>query len=167
MTAKDRATGKEQKVRIESSSGLSDAEIDRMVRDAEKHASEDETRREAAEARNHLDSLVYQVEKDSGEWGDKVAEETRGRLDAALERGRKALKGDDTAEINEARDELMQAFSAAGQEVYQQQAAEAAAESEAAGDGDAEPGESTASAGEEEGDEDVVEADYEIVDESK
>ena len=78
VTAKDRATSKEQKVRIEASSGLSDNEIDRMVRDAEKHASDDESRREAAEARNHLDSLVYQVEKDSGEWGDKVSEDTRG-----------------------------------------------------------------------------------------
>ena len=160
VTAKDRATSKEQKVRIEASGGLSDNEIDRMVRDAEKHASEDDERREAAEARNQLDSLVYQVEKDSGEWGDKVSEDTRG----ALERGRTALKGDDTAEINEARDELMQAFSAAGQEVYQQQAAEAAEEEEASGGDDAEP---TESAAEEEGDEDVVEADYEIVEEEK
>ena len=103
VTAKDRATGKEQKVRIEASGGLSDNEIDRMVKDAERHASEDEQRREAAEARNQLDSLVYQVEKDAGEWGDKVSEETRGRLDEALERGRTALRGDDTAEINEAR----------------------------------------------------------------
>ncbi|MDE2794105.1 MAG: molecular chaperone DnaK, partial [Gemmatimonadota bacterium] len=107
---------------------------------------------------------VYQVEKDSGEWGDKVSEDTRSRLDAALERGRTALKGDDTAEINEARDELMQAFSAAGQEVYQQQAAEAAAESGEGGDDDAE---TAGSADEEEGDEDVVEADYEIVEEEK
>ena len=159
VTAKDRATGKEQKVRIEASGGLSDNEIDRMVKDAEKHAADDEQRREAAEARNHLDSLVYQVEKDSGEWGDKVSEDTRGRLDAALERGKAALKGDDTGEINEARDELMQAFSAAGQEVYQAQAAEAATESEASADDDT-PSPPA-------GDEDVVEADYEIVEEER
>ena len=79
-----------------------------MVKDAEAHAAEDETRRESVEARNHLDSLVYQVERDSGEWGDKVSTDTKGRLDAALERGKEALKGDDTGEINEARDELMQ-----------------------------------------------------------
>ncbi len=162
VAAKDRATSKEQKVRIEASSGLSDAEIDKMVTDAEAHAAEDESRREAAEARNQLDSLVYQVEKDGGEWGDKVSEETRGRLDAALERGRNALKGDDTGEINEARDELMQAFSAAGQEMYQSQAAEAAAAEQDAG---TDAGDAGADEEDAEGDEDVVEADYEIVEE--
>ena len=165
VSAKDRATGKEQKVRIEASSGLSDAEIDKMVTDAEAHAADDDTRREQAEARNHLDSLVYQVEKDTDEWGDKVSADTKGRLDAALDRGKTALKGKDTAEINKARDELMQAFSAAGQEMYQAQAAESAADGEAAGP---ETGETGGAAPESEGavdGEDVVEADYEIVDE--
>ena len=160
VTAKDRATSKEQKVRIEASSGLSDAEIDKMVRDAEAHAAEDESRRESADARNTLDSLVYQVEKDAGEWGDKVSAGTKERLDAALERGKTALKGDDTAEINEARDELMQSFSAAGQEMYQAQAAEATAEDDDAGDSAPEADGATE-------EEDVVEADYEIVDEEK
>ncbi len=164
VTARDRATGKEQKVRIEASSGLSDTEIDKMVKDAEAHAAEDESRREAAEARNQLDSLVYQVEKDAGEWGDKVSADTRGRLDAAVERGKTALKGDDTAEINEARDELMQAFSAAGQEMYQAQAAEAATDEDAVGD---EGGEAGADDEGSEGEEDVVEADYEIVEEER
>ena len=160
VTAKDRATSKEQKVRIEASSGLSDAEIDKMVDDAEAHAAEDESRREAADARNTLDSLVYQVEKDAGEWGDKVSAGTKERLDAALERGKTALKGDDTAEINEARDELMQSFSAAGQEMYQAQAAEATEEEEDAGESAPEADGATE-------EEDVVEADYEIVDEEK
>ena len=160
VTAKDRATSKEQKVRIEASSGLSDAEIDKMVDDAKAHAAEDESRREAADARNTLDSLVYQVEKDAGEWGDKVSAGTKERLDAALERGKTALKGDDTAEINEARDELMQSFSAAGQEMYQAQAAEATAEDDDAGDSAPEADGATE-------EEDVVEADYEIVDEEK
>ena len=160
VTAKDRATSKEQKVRIEASSGLSDAEIDKMVRDAEAHAAEDESRRESADARNTLDSLVYQVEKDAGEWGDKVSAGTKERLDAALERGKTALKGDDTAEINEARDELMQSFSAAGQEMYQAQAAEAPAEGDDAGESAPEADGATE-------EEDVVEADYEIVDEGK
>ena len=160
VTAKDRATSKEQKVRIEASSGLSDAEIDKMVDDAEAHAAEDESRREAADARNTLDSLVYQVEKDAGEWGDKVSAGTKERLDAALERGKTALKGDDTAEINEARDELMQSFSAAGQEMYQAQAAEATEEEDDAGESAPEADGATE-------EEDVVEADYEIVDEEK
>jgi molecular chaperone DnaK len=181
VQAKDRATGKEQKVRIEASSGLSDAEIDKMVEDAEQHAQEDEERRDKVEARNQLDSLVYQVEKDSGEWGEKVGDETKQRLDDALSKAKETLKGDDPQAMNTARDELMQAFSAAGQEMYQAQAAEAGAEGMGAegmgaeGMG-AEPGgagfqadgadaQATADASTE--DEDVVEADYEIVDEEK
>ena len=165
VTAKDRATAKEQKVRIEASSGLSDAEIDNMVKDAEAHAADDETRREAVEARNHLDSLVYQVEKDSGEWGDKVSDDSRARLNEALEKGKEALKGDDTAAINEARDELMQAFSAAGQEMYQAQAQEAEAAAETTDEASGEQEVTAEEEGEEE--EEVVEADYEIVEEEK
>lgn len=170
VTAKDRATAKEQKVRIEASSGLSDAEIDRMVRDAEANKAEDEKRREAVEARNSLDTLVYQVEKDTGEWGDKVSADTKERLDAALERGKEALKGGESAEMNEARDALMQAFTAAGQEMYQAQAAEAAASGDGAeaGDGAADgDGDAGGEAAGDEGEDDVVEADYEIVDEKR
>ena len=166
VSAKDRATGKEQKIRIEASSGLSDAEIDRMVRDAEKHAREDEEQKEKIEARNHLDSLVYQVEKDTGEWGDKVGEGTRERLDEALSKAKDALKGDDLATLNSARDELMQAFSAAGQEMYQAQAAEAGAAEDAAG-GDAGDGTGDATGNGTAEDDDVMEADYEIVDEER
>ncbi len=107
------------------------------------------------------------MEKDTGEWGDQVSEGTRERLTQATEAAKEALKGDDLATINSARDELMQAFSAAGQEMYQAQADEASA-------GDAEEAEASSdepagAAAEEEAasDEDVVEADYEIVDEEK
>ena len=164
VSAQDRATGKEQKIRIEASSGLTDAEIDRMVKDAESHASEDAERRSKVESRNQLDPLVYQVEKDSAEWGDKVSEASQERLKEATDAAKEALKGDDLDTINAARDELMQAFSAAGQEMYQAQAAEAEAESGA----EAEAGvdDQTAEVAEEE-DEDVVEADYEIVEEEK
>jgi molecular chaperone DnaK len=158
VTAKDKATGKEQKIRIEASGGLSEQEIDKMVKDAESHASEDKTRKEKVEARNQLDSLVYQVEKDVGEWGDKVQADTKQRIDAAVERAKKALKQDDLSEINGARDELMQAFSAAGQQMYQAEQEKAAA-SEPAGAEAAQPAEPV--------EEDVVEADYEIVEEEK
>ena len=168
VSAKDRTTGKEQKIRIEASSGLSDGEIDKMVKDAEAHATEDEERRAKVEARNQLDSLVYQVEKDSGEWGDKVSEGTQERLKEAVEKGKDALKGDDTGTINQARDELMQAFSAAGQEMYQAQAADAGSAGEDMPDmedmGTAEDSVDEETPGEDEG---VVEADYEIVDEKK
>jgi molecular chaperone DnaK len=159
VSAKDRATGKEQSIRIEASSGLSESEIDKMVQDAEAHRDEDEARRQKVEARNQLDSLVYQVEKDSAEWGDKVGEEFKTRLATAQEEAKQALKGDDAERMNSARDELMQAFSAAGQQVYQAQAAEAGA-----AEGGPTVEEEPAAAGE---DEEVVEADYEIVDEEK
>ena len=163
VSAKDRSTGKEQQIRIEASSGLSDAEIDRMVEDAESHAAEDEEIRGKVEARNQLDSLVYQVQKDTEEWGDSVSEDTKERLDRALDSAREALKTDDNVEImNSARDELMQNFSAAGQEMYQSQAANAEAATE--GDG---PGTEEASASPDPNDEDALEADYEIVDEEQ
>ncbi len=164
VTAKDRATSKEQKVRIEASSDLSEAEIERMVNAAEAHKAEDEQRREEVEARNNLDTLVFQVEKDTAEWGDQVSAETRERLNSALERGKQALKGKNTSEINEARDALMQAFSAAGQEMYQAQAASAGAAA------DAEPeaaGDAAEDAAADDVEDDVVEADYEIVDERR
>jgi molecular chaperone DnaK len=163
VSAKDNATGKEQKIRIEASSGLTDAEIDKMVKDAEANAQEDEDRRQKVEARNQLDSLVYQVEKDSAEWGDKVSAETQQRLGAAMDTAKEALKGDDAERLNSARDELMQAFSAAGQEMYQAQAAEAEAAPTA--DVEEDGAEATADEAASEDDEGVVEADYEIVEE--
>jgi molecular chaperone DnaK len=165
VSAKDRATGKEQKIRIEASSGLSEGEIDQMVKDAEAHSSEDKQRKEKVEARNQLDTLVYQVEKDTAEWGDKVAGDVKERLDAALERGRKALKQDELGELNSAKDELMQAFSAAGQQFYQAQAAEQPAGGpDMGGAPSGEPMSEPAAAA---ADDDVVEADYEIVDDKK
>jgi len=158
VSAKDRATSKEQKIRIEASSGLSDAEIERMVKDAEAHADEDAARRDQVEAKNQLDSLIYRVEKDLAEWGDKLSSASKDRVDQALAAGKEALKGDDAAAMNSARDELNQAFSAAGAEMYQAQAEEAQAAAE-----DAEP--QTEEEAQADDDEEVVEADYEIVDE--
>ena len=157
VSAKDRATGKEQKIRIEASSGLSDADIERMVKDAEAHAAEDEERKKSVEARNNLDSLVYQVEKDSKEWGDKVPSTEKERLDRAVESAKDALKGADTSRMNSARDELMQAFSAAGQIVYQAQAA--------AGESDGPRVQEEQPAGG--GDDGVVDADFEVVEDDK
>jgi len=163
VSAKDRATGKEQKIRIEASSGLSESEIDKMVKDAESHADEDKTRKEKIEARNQLDSLVYQVEKDTADWGDKITGDAKTELESAIERGKKALKQDDLAELQSSRDQLMQAFSAAGQQFYQSQAGEQAAAGAEAGSADADAETAGATAA----DEDVVEADYEIVDDEK
>ncbi len=157
VTAKDKATGKEQKIRIESSSGLSDGDIDKMVKDAEKNAAEDKARREEIDTRNRLDSQTYEVEKNVKEWGDKVPSELKTRIDTAIEEARKALRGDDLAAIRSAQEELSRAYSEAGQAFYQQQAASAGAEAPA--DGAAPTSEAKA--------EEVAEADYEIVDEKK
>ncbi len=161
VSAKDRATGKEQSIRIEATSGLSQDEIERMVTEAEEHATEDKGARELVEVRNKLDTLIYRVEKDSAEWGDKLDEESKKRLEEAVEGAKKALKeSQDAQALNRAHDELMQAFSAAGQKLYEAQAAAAGAGTGAAAgaegsrpEGEAEP--------------EVVEADYEIVEEDK
>jgi molecular chaperone DnaK len=135
------------------------------VKDAEKNAEEDKKRREEIETRNRLDSMTYEVEKNSKEWADKLPAELKTKLDSAVERARKALRGDDLAEIRAAQEELSKSFNEAGQSFYaQSQAAEGAA----AGGG---PG-SQGPTGEAGGDgakpaDDVVEADYEIVDEAK
>ena len=169
VSAKDRATGKEQKIRIEASSGLSESEIERMVRDAESHAGEDKARREQVEARNRLDSMVYEVEKNKKEWEDKLDASTKQSLDDALERGRKALKQDDVNEVRSATEALQAAYSAAGAQIY-------AAQQQAAGPDAGFSGGATAGAGFEgdatpraggAGDDDVIEADYEIVDDKK
>jgi molecular chaperone DnaK len=161
VTAKDKATGKEQKIRIEASSGLSEGEIDRMVKDAEKNAAEDKKQREAIDARNRLDSMTYEVEKNVKEWGDKVTPDTKAKVDAAVERARKALRGDDMNEIRAAQEELTKVFSEAGQAFYQQQGQ--AAQPEAGQPAGAAPGADGAAKPAD----DVVEADYEIVDDKK
>jgi molecular chaperone DnaK len=160
VTARDKTTGKEQKIRIEASSGLSDAEVDRMVKAAEQHAQDDKTRREEIEARNQLDSLVYRVEKDSKEWSDRLPADARTRLEAALEGGREALRSGDSGNIRRALDELNTAYSAAGASLYQAAGAgqSTGGPAEEAGAGpQAEPAPA----------DDVVDADYEIVDEKK
>ena len=157
VAARDKASGKEQKIRIEASSGLSDAEIDRMVKDAEKNAVEDKRKREEIDTRNRLDTLAYQVEKESKEWSDKIPAEVKARLDAAVERARKAHRGDDMTEIKAALEELTASFQAAGQAGYAAQAApapEAGAPGADAASGDAKK-------------DDVAEADFEIVDDKK
>jgi molecular chaperone DnaK len=157
VAARDKATGKEQKIRIEASSGLSDAEVERMVKDAEKNATEDKRKREEIDTRNRLDTLAYQVEKESKEWADKVPADVKSRLDAAVERARKAHRGEDMTEIKAALEELNTAFQAAGQAVYAAQQSAPA---------DAPPAEGAAADGNGKKD-DVVEADFEIVDEKK
>jgi molecular chaperone DnaK len=163
VTAKDKATGKEQKIRIEASSGLSDAEIKKMTSDAEAHAAEDKAKRDQIDARNKLDSLTYEVDKNSKEWSDRLSAELKGKLESAVDRARKALRGEDMAEISAARTELEKAYSEAGQSLYAQgqQSAGEEATAHAAHESAADNPKGTDPKNE------AVEADYEIVDDTK
>ncbi len=167
VAAKDKTTGKEQKIRIEASSGLTEGEIDRMVKDAEKNATEDKKRREEIDTRNRLDTMTYEVEKNSKEWSDRLAGDHKSKLEAAVERSRKALRGDDMTEIRSAQEELTKVYGEAGASLYAQNQSsstpdEAGAPGGTAGEPGAQPAGATAGKAD-----DVVEADYEIVDDEK
>ena len=107
VNAKDLGTGKEQSIKITASSGLSEAEIQKLVREAEAHAEEDKRRKELIETRNHADSLVYSVEKNVKEFGDKVDAAEKTKIEEAITKTKKALEGDDIDAIKKAQDELM------------------------------------------------------------
>jgi len=168
VSAKDKATGKEQKIRIEASSGLADKDIDKMVKDAEAHAAEDKKRRDVIEQRNRLDNMVYQVTKESKYWVDKLEAGLKSRLDAAIQAAQQALRSGNADEISKALDELQQAYSAAGASLYAASRGAGAAEGAAeGGEGAAKGGEGAAKGGEAKKDEKVVDADYEIMDDDK
>jgi molecular chaperone DnaK len=118
VTARDKGTGKEQTIRIESSGGLSKEQIERMKRDAEAHAAEDKQRRELAEARNTADQRVYQLEKLLDEHKDKLSESDRSAVQAAISKVNEVRKGEDVAAINRAIDELQRASQAMAEHLY-------------------------------------------------
>ncbi len=161
VSAKDMATGKEQSIRIEASSGLSEQEIDKMVNNAKEHAADDKKRRELIDARNSGDQLVYQTEKNLKEYGDKVDADTKGKIEAAVGRLKEALKSENLQEIKSATDALNQVWSEASSAMYQQSGAQEGGQPSDNGAG------AEASAGSQEGGEKVEEADYEVVDDDK
>jgi len=143
VSAKDKATGKEQAIRIQASSGLSDADIDQMVKDAEAHADEDKKRRETVEVRNSAEALVHSTEKTLSETGDKVDQDTKTTIEAAIAEVKTALEGDDAEAIKSKAEELAQASMKLGEAMYAASqaeqanadaAADAASDSTAAGD---------------------------------
>jgi molecular chaperone DnaK len=123
VTARDRATGKEQKVTITASTNLNKSEIDRMVDEARQHESDDRKRRELIEARNAADTLAYQTEKTLTELGAQVAAAEREKIEKSLHSLRDAMKGEDTAQIRRLHDELQNAYHALGQQLHAHQAA--------------------------------------------
>jgi molecular chaperone DnaK len=153
VSAKDLGTGKEQSIKITASSGLSEEEIEELIKDAELHAEEDKKNRELVDARNMADSLIYSTEKSIKELGDKLDESTKEDINRAIENLRKAMEGEDTEEIKRLTDELTQASHKLAETMY----AKAAEQQAQAGAGGAE------STGEASKDEDVVDADFEEV----
>ncbi|MCA6118335.1 molecular chaperone DnaK [Bradyrhizobium sp. WSM 1738] len=133
VSAKDKATGKEQQIRIQASGGLSESDIEKMVKDAEANAAEDKKRREAVDAKNHADALVHSTEKALAEHGSKVAESERRAIEDAVSDLKEALKGDDAEAIKAKTNTLAQASMKLGEAMYKQQA-EADAKKDAAKD---------------------------------
>jgi molecular chaperone DnaK len=124
VTALDKATGKEQKVTITASTNLSQNEIDRMVKDARDHESDDRKHRELVEARNNADSLAYQTEKTLGELGEKVPANERQNIETKINELREAINGESIETIRQLTEELQNAFHALSQQVYAQQQAQ-------------------------------------------
>jgi molecular chaperone DnaK len=155
VSARDKATGKEQQIRIQASGGLSDADIERMVREAESNAAADKRKREMVESRNQAEALVHQVEKNLSEHGARMPPADKGEAEAAVAAAKSAMTGDDVAALKQATERLSAAAMKIGEHVYK---AEAAA---AAGPGAA-PGAQSAPGGD-----NVVDAEFEELDESK
>lgn len=156
VSAKDMGTGKEQTIKITSSSGLSDEEIEKMVKDAELHADDDKKKRELIEAKNQADSLVYSTEKSLKDNADKVDDETKAAIESALEELKKVMEGDDVEAINKAVEVLSQASHKLAEAMYAEAQADAGAAGEEAGATE-EPA----------ADDDVVDAEFEEVDDEK
>jgi molecular chaperone DnaK len=158
VSAKDKATAKEQSIQITASSGLSKEEIDSLVKDAEMHAEEDKKKRDLVEARNSADALIYSTEKSIKDLGDKVDSGTKSKVEQSIAALRKAMEGEDTAEIKRLSQELTQASHKLAEAMYQQ-----ASQSEQQAEAGAETNSQTTGGGAGAADEDVVDADFEEV----
>jgi molecular chaperone DnaK len=158
VSAKDMATSKEQSIQITASSGLSKEEIDKLVKDAELHADDDKKKKELVEARNHADTLIYSTEKSLKDLGDKVDADTRSKIETASAALKKAMEGEDVAEIQRLSEELTQASHKVAEAMYKQASEAGAAPGAEAGADAAGAGAGAAAA-----DDDVVDADFEEV----
>ena len=165
VSAKDLGTGKQQKITITASSGLSEEEVKQMVSDAERHAEEDKQRREAVETKNMAENVVYQTEKMLAEHGDKVDAAKKAPVEEAIEALKGALSGNDTAEIKSKMDALNQAMQAISQEMYAQAQSSGGSAGAEAGASPTEEGQGSAEGGKADDKDGVIDADFEMVDE--
>jgi molecular chaperone DnaK len=148
VSAKDKGTGKEQQIRIQASGGLSDADIERMVKEAEANADADKKKRETVEAKNQAESLIHSTEKSLKDYGDKVTAEEKGAIETAIAELKGVIDGEDAEAIKEKSATLAEASMKLGEAMYK--ASQAEAEAKAAGTGEG-------------ADDDVVDADFEEV----
>ena len=164
VAAKDLGTGKEQKITIQASSGLSDSEVEQMVTDAEKHAAEDSEAREAVDTKNTAENLAYQAEKLLKENGDKISDDKKGPVESAIEELKKAIETNDLEQMKAKIEALNTEMQAVSSEMY----AQAAPDGQPGGEEGAAPeGDAAGSADAEKPDENVIDADFEMVDEDK
>ena len=154
VSATDKGTGKEQHITITASTNLSEDDINKAVKEAEEYASQDKARKEEVDTRNTADQVIYQSEKTLDELGDKVTESEKAPIKAAIEKLRETMKGSDVAAIKADTEALQQAFYSISEKLYQQQAAQGGAATGAAGNAA-------------QGDDGVVDADYEVVDDDQ
>ena len=167
VSAKDVGTGREQKITITSSSGLSKEEIDKMMKDAESHAGEDSKRKEAIEARNKLDGLVYSVEKTFSENKDKLDATATGELETAISESKTALAGEDADAMNSAFERLQTASHKLAEVIYNQTASQPNAPTEEQANSASAGGDTTSSSTSGGSDDNVIDAEYVDVDEEK
>src|ERR1700737_1564925 len=167
VSAKDKATGKEQQIRIQASGGLSETDIDRMVKDAEAHADEDKKRRSAVEAKNNADSLIHTTERTLNESGDKVPQVDRDAVQQAMQALKDNLGSDETAQIKAKTDALAQASMKVGEALYKAQQAEQAGAGDGPSQGGPSQGGPSHGGGGPGGNDKVVDADFEEVDDQK
>ena len=167
VSAKDKATSKEQQIRIQASGGLAEADIQKMVKDAEAHAAEDKKRRELVEARNHADGLIHSTEKSIKDLGDKAPPVDKAAAEQAIADLRTAMEGEDAAAIRSKTEALAQLAMKIGEALYKQQAEAGGGGPGAAGPGGSGPGAGEAGTKTGAGDETIVDADFEEVDDDK
>jgi molecular chaperone DnaK len=167
VTAKDQATGKDQKITITSSSGLSKEEVERMAKEADAHAAEDKAQREAIDSKNQLDGMVYNVEKTFREHGDKISGDERQQVENALADAKKALESNDKAQMDSARERLTQASHKLAEEMYKATAQQQAQQAGGPQAGPSAGTETGPTGGEQKKDEGVIDAEYVDVEDRK
>ncbi|WP_305072605.1 Hsp70 family protein, partial [Propionivibrio sp.] len=161
VSAKDKATGKENKITIKANSGLSEAEIQQMVQDAEAHAEEDKKAHELADARNQCDTMIHMVKKSLNEYGKELSDEEKGKIEEAIKEAEDSIRGNDIDAIKQKSEALGTAAQKLGEKMYAKQQAEAGA---AGGDAGQDAG---AAGGAKKDDGDVVDAEYTEVKDKK